>query len=507
MTPRVPDAPCIGTPSGWLSYGEVDARVMLMAGDLHARGVRRGDHVIVALPNLPAGIIAGLAVQALGACEVALSPDWGADALARIAAQTAARIAVVRGSDAARWSQGAAAFEHCYRVRPAAPSGLPQPQGPGTFSWISEDGSVQDPRGEPLQGETPDPESPALVLYTSGSTGVPRGVVQSHRNIAANTRSICAYLELCAFDRVMVVLPLYHCYGRSLLQTHLHVGGSVLLDSRFLYPRVVLDAMAQQRCTGFAGVPATFELLRRYCAAPSLRTPALRYLTQAGGAMRPGTVRWVSAAFAPAKLFVMYGQTEATSRLSYLPPAMAALKEGSIGCGLPGVELRVVSEDGTPTADGAIGEIIARGDNVTRGYLGDAQATAEIIRDGWLWTGDLAYRDRDGYLFITGRARELLKVRGYRFSPQEIERCLCEHPDILEAAVFGIPDAIEGQCATAYVVVRPGAAPAEEALRKFCHQRLPAYKVPKHVCVMPALPRTGAGKVSTPALRLHARPS
>lgn len=501
---RAPEAPCIGTPAGWLSYGELEARVRLMAGDLHARGVRRGEHVIIVLPNLPAAVVAGLAVQSLGACEVAGSPDWGPEMLAHVAARISARIAVVEGGNAERWSQAAAAFEHCYLVRPAAPPGPPQARGTGTFSWIAADGSVQDPLGGPLRPEAPDPESAALVLYTSGSTGAPRGVVQSHRNIAANTRAICSYLELGAADRIMAILPFHYCYGRSLLQTHLHAGGSVFLDHRFLYPRVVLNAMAQQRCTGFAGVPATFELLRRQCSAAPPRTPSLRYLTQAGGAMHPDTVRWVRAAFAPAQLFVMYGQTEATSRLSYLPPAMATLKEGSIGRALPGVELRVVSGDGTPAPAGVAGEIIARGDNVTRGYLDDAQATAGIIRDGWLWTGDLAYQDRDGYFFITGRTRDLLKVRGHRFSPREIERCLCEHPDIREAAVFGIPDVIEGERVTAYVVARVGAIPEEDALRKFCRHRLPAYKVPRHVRVVAALPRTGAGKVSTPALRLLA---
>ena len=297
-----------------------------------------------------------------------------------------------------------------------------------------------------------DPASPALILYTSGSTGRPRGVVQTFRNLDANTRSIVQYLRLAESDRALVVLPLYYCYGRSVLQTHLFAGGSVFLETRTAFPRVVLEALAAEGCTGIAGVPLTFEIIRRQVDVSSIAFPALRYLTQAGGAMAPETIAWVREKFSPARLFVMYGQTEATARLSYLPPESAEEKKGSIGIAIPGVELRVVDEQGRELPRGEIGNLVARGENVTPGYLDEPEETAAILRDGWLWTGDLALRDADGFFFHRGRSKEILKIGGHRVSPIEIEHVVAEHPGVAEAAVIGVAHEIMGEVPSAFVV-------------------------------------------------------
>jgi acyl-CoA synthetase (AMP-forming)/AMP-acid ligase II len=349
---------------------------------------------------------------------------------------------------------------------------------------------------------SPAPESPALLVYTSGSTGGPRGVIQTFQNIFANTESICQYLNLRAEDCVLSILPLYYCYGKSLLQTHMRVGGSIFLDGRFLYPRVVMQAMAEENCTGFAGVPLTFELLQRQVGdLKSLLSPSLRYVTQAGGAMRPSTVEWVRHTFAPALLYVMYGQTEATARLSFLPPAFAKAKAGSIGRGIPGVELRVVDADGHPCAPGVEGELVARGDNISPGYFKDEEATREMLKGGWLYTGDLGHADSEGFVFIGGRAKEFLKLGGHRTSPVEIENVLLGHPNVAEAAVVGMPDALEGEHAVACVVLKAPKQTSPEALRKFCYKHLPAFKIPKHIYEYTALPKTGAGKLARQLLK------
>jgi acyl-coenzyme A synthetase/AMP-(fatty) acid ligase len=258
---------------------------------------------------------------------------------------------------------------------------------------------------------------------------------------------------------------------------------------------VVLEALASEGCTGFAGVPLTFELIRRQVDVSSIAFPRLRYLTQAGGAMAPDTVAWARRAFHPARLFVMYGQTEATARLAYLPPEFGEEKPGSMGIAIPGVELRVVDEAGHELPAGGTGHLIARGDNVTLGYLDEPEETAAILRDGWLWTGDLALRDEEGFLFHRGRARELLKIGGHRVSPVEIEQVVAQHPDVAEAAVVGTPDALMGERAVAFVVARPGAALSVEGLRRFCQERLPAYQVPARFTAVAALPRNEAGKL------------
>jgi acyl-CoA synthetase (AMP-forming)/AMP-acid ligase II len=324
--------------------------------------------------------------------------------------------------------------------------------------------------------------------------------VQTFKNIDANTRSIVRYLSLSAHDRALLILPLYYCYGRSVLQTHLFAGGSVFLDSRFAFPRTVLEALGAEGCTGFAGVPLTFEIILRKVDVSTLSFPRLRYLTQAGGAMAPETITWVRKVFHPAKLFVMYGQTEATSRLSYLPPERADDKQGSIGIPIPGVELAVVDEAGLPLADGETGDLVARGDNVTLGYLDEPEETTAILHDGWLWTGDLAYRDTDGFFFHQGRSKEILKIGGHRVSPIEIERVVAEHPDVAEAAVIGATDALMGELPAAFVVLKPGAAPKEDELRRFCHGRTPPYMVPISFTVVDALPRNEAGKLMRAAL-------
>jgi acyl-coenzyme A synthetase/AMP-(fatty) acid ligase len=321
-------------------------------------------------------------------------------------------------------------------------------------------------------------------------------VVQTHANIEANTRAIVQYLQVGPGDRALSILPLSYCYGKSILQTHLLAGGSVFFDHRFLYPRRVMEAIGEERCTSFAGVPLTFELLRQTLDLTALPLSTLRYITQAGGAMHPETIRWARRAFAPARLFVMYGQTEATARLSYLPPEMAVAKEGSVGRGLANVELRVVDDVGAELPPGEVGQLVARGPSVTPGYFRDPEATAEILRDGWLWTGDLARRDEDGFVYIAGRAREVLKLGGHRVSPVEIEQALGLHPDVAEAAVVGAPDPTGGEAAVGFVVVRAGRAPSEDELRRFCRGRLAHYKVPREIHFIEALPRTASGKVA-----------
>lgn len=495
-----PDAPAVATATTRLSYGELAERVRAFAAQIAADGVREGDRVLLALPNSPATVVAALAVHSLGAATIEVNHDWGRDALWEIASRTGVRTAVIWGRDARTWGPLAAekGFRRPWVVHPGPlPEVLKCEFGSVTPALLLEDGRV-DPTLPPAPtAPTPSlrPDAPAAILYTSGSTGRPRGVVQTFRNIDANTRSIVEYLGLGPDDRALLVLPLYYCYGRSVLQTHLHVGGSVFLDNRFAFPRVVLETLGSESCTGFAGVPLTFEIIRRQVDVSTLSLPRLRYLTQAGGAMAQDTIAWVRDAFVPARLFVMYGQTEATARLSYLPPDRADDKQGSIGLPIPGVELEVVDEKGRALPPGETGHLVVRGDNVTLGYLDEPEETAAILHDGWLWTGDLALRDADGFLFHRGRSTEILKIGGHRVSPVEIEHIVAMHPDVAEAAVIGEKDGLKGQVAVAYVVARAGRAVDEQDLLRFCRERLPTFQVPSRFRWIDALPRNEAGKL------------
>jgi long-chain acyl-CoA synthetase len=537
---RTPDAPAVATPAVRLTYRALADRVRILAGYLAAGGIGRGDRVMLALPNSPAAIVAGLAVNSIGATSVEVSHAWSPGVLGEIVAMARVRQVFVSSRDARAWGGALAGWPidrlwlvhpgavHSGAVHPGAESGavsgalrdaLRVSRGDLPVSLMLEDGRVDPgpgavpapPASSPrvptarvpsLPAPSPPalspqllPDEPALVLYTSGSTGKPHGVIQTFRNIDANTRSIVEYLGLTPDDRALLTLPLHYCYGRSVLQTHLFVGASLFLDNRFAFPRVVLDAMASEACTGFAGVPLTFEIFRRQVDVSSIEFPRLRYVTQAGGAMARDTIAWVRKAFHPAKLFVMYGQTEATARLAYLPPERAAEKAGSVGIAIPGVELRVVDEQGTELSPGVVGELVARGDNVTPGYLDEPEETASILRGGWLWTGDLAHRDADGFISIDGRARDILKIGGRRVSPVEIEQAIARHPDVQEAAVVGVRSELKGEVPVAFVVIRRGIAGDDAELRRHCRAELPAYKVPVRFIFVDSLPRNEAGKL------------
>ena len=470
------------------------------------QGIGPGSRVLVTLSNAPATIVAGLALNALGATSVEVSREWSAEVLGEIVTRSRVRQAFVLARDVSRWSAvlagssapAGSSIDHVWVVHPdALPDTFTNAIGGIPATLLREDGGVDPGLDTPPPPPVPELQLdwPALVLYTSGSTGRPLGVVQTFRNVEANTRSIVEYLGLTASDRALVTLPLNYCYGRSVLQTHLYAGGSLVLDNRMAFPRRVLENLAAEGCTGFAGVPLTFEVIRRQVDVSTIPFERLRYLTQAGGAMAPETIAWVRAAFRPARLFVMYGQTEATARLSYLPPERADDKAGSIGIPIPGVELRVMDERGAEAPPGEVGELVARGANVTPGYLDDPVQTAAILHDGWLWTGDLAERDADGFFYHRGRAKEILKIGGHRVSPVEIEEVLARHPDVREAAVFGVTDALMGEVPAAVVVPRSGAEPGEADLLRFCRERLPAYEVPVRVVLAESLPRNEAGKL------------
>ncbi len=485
-----------------MSYARFAGLIQSLAVKLAEEGVGASGFVLQAAPASAVAVAASLATQALGAGAVDVNRELGREALLEILRQTEARVAVVAGRDVALWAELGrhVGLQHLLIVHPSGPTERMEAVLAGLrWTWIPENGDFSHAGAE--TGFVRQEHAPALLIYTSGSTGVPRGVVQTHANIDANTRAICRYLELGPEDRAMATLPLFYCYGKSVVQTHLCVGGSVFFDHRFMYPRVVMEAIREQRCTNFAGVPLTFESVRRQVELSTVDLGPLRFVTQAGGAMHPDTVRWARQAFAPAKLFVMYGQTEATARLTYLPPERAEEKRGSVGRALDNLELRVVDDQGQPVTNGAVGHVVARGPSITPGYFRAPEETAAILRDGWLWTGDLGSLDDEGFLFLAGRTKEFLKLAGNRVSALEIEEILARHPAVHEVAVVGTHDPDGEEQALAFVVPAPESSPDEHALRRHCREQLPAFKVPKYVRFIRSLPRTSTGKVAKAELQ------
>ncbi len=348
----------------------------------------------------------------------------------------------------------------------------------------------------------------AQILFTSGSTGLPKGVMLSHRNLISNTDSIVEYLKLTSEDIIEVVLPFYYCYGLSLLHTHLRVGGSVVLNNNFVFLGSVLDDIDKYKCTGFAGVPSHFQILLR--KSKSFRNnafPSLRYFTQAGGKLHNVFIQELIEAFPTKKFFVMYGQTEATARLSYLPPEMLSKKLGSIGKGIPNVTLDVFDKNDQPVEFGEVGEIVAKGDNVMLGYLNDPVSNERTLRNGWLRTGDIAQKDEDGYIYLVAREKEIIKVGGKRISPKEIEEVIVSIPEVVDCTIEGVYDEILSEAIKATIVLTDK---ADEEITKAkilltCRNKLVLYKVPSIIEFKKKLDVNLAGKkvakVSLPSLK------
>jgi len=328
----------------------------------------------------------------------------------------------------------------------------------------------------------------ATIIYTSGTTGQPKGVTLSHGNLSSNVCSIQQYLQLTTRDRIVNVLPFYYSYGNSVLHTHLAVGASLVLENNLLYPHNVLTTMASERATGFSGVPSTFAILLSRARIENYDLSSLRYLTQAGGAMAPAMIERLRKAVPHAKLFVMYGQTEATARLAWLPPEMLDAKPGSIGIAIPGVKLELRDKQGQPVATGETGEIWASGENIMQGYWQDPELTRKVLVDGWLKTGDLAHCDEDGYFYIDGRSADMIKTGANRISPKEIEEVILELDGVEEAVVVGVPDELLGQVIKAVVVPKPGAQIEIKQIRAHCWKHLAMYKVPKFIDFVAELP-------------------
>jgi acyl-CoA synthetase (AMP-forming)/AMP-acid ligase II len=476
------------------SYGELQSASADVANYLVAAGSKKGDRVILVSENSFFWVAAYLGTLRAGLVCVPLPTSLSAQDLDYIVQITEARHVFLQSGFAAR---NGAHFQQTCLVTDREVSGQPNLSTALSFANLRSKASCTNAVLPPV-----DPNDLAALMFTSGSTGRPRGVMVSHANIMANTESIIQYLRLTEKDRIMTVVPFHYCFGTSLLHTHLRVGGGLVLDLRFMYPESVLQRMLDTKCTGFAGVPSHFQILLRTSSLRKRGFPCLRYVQQAGGHLAPTFIRELREALPKTQIFVMYGQTEATARLSYLPPELLDKKLGSIGKGIPGVKLRVLNELGEKVHPGEIGEIVAEGENVTRGYWRAPEESATSFRDAKLYTGDLATVDEDGFIFIMDRARDFLKCGGNRVSCRQLEERLSEFEGLLEAAVIGVPDEVLGEAVKAFVVARKPSSPSlEEKLRLFCKERMPHQLVPKEIVVLDALPRNTAGKVLKRQLR------
>jgi len=336
----------------------------------------------------------------------------------------------------------------------------------------------------------------AEIVYTSGSTGKPKGVMLTHLNLVSNMKSICSYLNLIEDDRIMVILPFYYIYGKSLLLTHILKGASIVIDNRFVFPNKILETMTKTDVTGFAGVPSTFMILLNRSSIKETEFKKLRYVTQAGGAMAPAIQKEVVRTFSPAKLYIMYGATEAAPRLSYLEPDKLIHKWGSIGVPVDNVDLIICDQEGNDISmEGQVGEIVARGSNIMTGYWKDPEETAKVLKKGMYYTGDLGKKDSDGFIYVVGRSKDMIKVKGFRVGAVEIEETILEMNEVHETAVVSVDDSILGEAILALIIPKDKEWRDSQKIKKYLQKKLPPIKIPKYIEFRNSFPKNESGKI------------
>ncbi|MFZ0391625.1 MAG: class I adenylate-forming enzyme family protein [Calditrichia bacterium] len=495
---QFPDKPAVWFNGKWMTYREIDEKANQLANYLQRFKVQRGQRVAILYENSFNYIIAYYAILKAGAVTVALNTEITANDLVYLLNDSGS-VAIIAQEKYFKMLQNI--VEEVPTVKTIVTSASPTDTSYGGKTWENIEKVYETQEKAKISVRSIDIDL-ASIVYTSGSTGKPKGVTLTHLNIVTNTRSIVEYLELTAEDRIMVILPFYYIYGKSLLNTHFFMGGSVVIDNRFAFPNAILDTMKNTQCTGFSGVPSTFSILLNKSSLKKYRFESLRYITQAGGAMAPAVQKEVAITFYPAKLFIMYGATEASARLSYLNPRDLPRKWGSIGKPIPNVELFPADEKGNPLPIGEVGEIVARGANLMVGYWNDPKETKRALKNGLYYTGDIGYIDEDGFLFVAGRSKDMIKVAANRVSGKEVEEKILEYPKVHEVAVIGINDEILGEAIKAYVVPKPNHKIfSVEELLDFCKGNLAQYKVPKYVEVVESLPKNKSGKILKTVLK------
>jgi amino acid adenylation domain-containing protein len=343
----------------------------------------------------------------------------------------------------------------------------------------------------------------ACLIYTSGSTGDPKGVMSDHSNVVFAANSIITYLENVESDIVLNALPLSFDYGLYQLFMTIIFGGTLILEKSFAFPAAILNQIEKYEVTGFPGVPTIFSLLLQM-DLNAFDLSSLRYITNTAAALPPDHLLQLQDLFPGVKIFSMYGLTE-TKRTLYLPPDQITKRPASVGIAIPGTEVWIEGVNGKRLEPGEIGELVIRGRHVMRGYWGDKEASEKRFRPGPLcgemvcYSGDLFFMDEEGYLYFSSRKDDMIKSRGEKVSPVELEKILFKLPGVIEAAVIGVPDHVMGQAIKAFVVFKDQEISEREVLR-FCRNNLEDYAVPKEIVILDSLPKTSSGKIDKKSL-------
>jgi len=481
---RFPEKPALIAGGRRMTFAELDTTSDRLAAALAQRGLKRGDRVIVFMDNCWEAVVSIFAVLKAGAVFSPINPSTKADKLAYVVNNCRASAILTQSK--------------LLPVTDAARAECPS---------LKIDIAVGRDFDDALNCETAPPAMPgidvdlAMLVYTSGSTGFPKGVMMTHNNVVAAATSITTYLENTPDDIILNVLPISFDYGLYQVLMAIKAGATLVLEKSFAFPQVIFNRMKEEQVTGLPLVPTMAAMILGMKDLKPGAFPDLRYLTNTAAALPPAHIARLLELFPAANIYSMYGLT-ACKRCTYLPPAELKRRPASVGIAIPGTEAYVVGDDGERLPPGEVGELVIRGAHVMKGYWENPEATDKALKPGpfpWekvLHTGDLFRTDDEGFLYFVGRKDDIIKSRGEKVSPKEVENVLYALPGVREAVVVGAPDPILGLAIKAVVALEPGADLTEQNIIRHCAKNLEDFMVPKIVEIRDELPKTESGKIS-----------
>lgn len=472
-----------------LTYGEFDLITDRMAAALQSLGMKKGDHTAVLLPNSMDTLLCYFSIIKVGGTVIPINPLY-----------TPREIAFLLNNSEAKVLLSTVQFQKTIEgIRPQVPilekAIFRQEADSSIFKTV--EGLV--PAARSLQPVDLNCEDTAIIFYTSGTLGQPKGVILTHGNFTFSGPNIARAYGLKEEDITMAVLPLVHVFAvASPVFGSLSSGGTVVILERF-QAEAALQAFANYGITWFPGVPTMFNYIYHAWEKGIYKTSSIRMGLSGGSSLSVELLKNWERRF-HAEILEVYGLTESTGLVT-ANPVHGVRKAGSIGLSIPNVQTRLIDKDGKEAVPGEVGELLFKGANATKGYWKLPELTRESIREGWVYTGDLAQQDEDGYFYIVGRKKDLIITGGYNVYPREIEEVLYTHPAVYEAAVIGIPDEVKGEIPKAFITLKPGQQTSEGEIIDFCKANLAPYKVPRQVEICSELPKSSTGKILTQELK------